>query len=506
MKNFQILNIFPGTNLTDNCNVLGTLSWFVINISYVIGEKLAKPRQKFNYNDKGQPQFFYEIVQYWVTYDLVKIIAKYGLKPEFNDNLKSWSKDIYSVVYYLQTNNEKDNDGKRGKICLDMLYDTSNTVHWTNFGRCGLGSKRHLANMSNFALPLVLITWQRMLVEHFHENTKDTFFEKGNYEPQKKPNLNYPLNNIHLKVGGPKQADMDSQVNSFDDFTIKEKLSLGYWADKILQQEDYLGITSKPESQAKTTGDTCSYAIMNKKIRWEKDKDDDNDEAQEKVSNDVLEQEIVLDENKKNEQLKTIAEAMNVGRTLLAKINRKTKEQKKDESTVNLGCNLLQKFIARELNNDDIFANWDTFMEWIRDQKDIETVVVHDDDSENFDDNGRQRNIEGTLNKNNSDENSDGSDYTSSSDDEEETDNFLTDVNGNKIIDELNTNVEDGDKSADPSTEVSTRDTSNNGEKHVNKQTDGIDEQGGDEDMEKEQSTRKRKGKVQDKKENKKAK
>lgn len=506
MKNFQILNIFPGTNLTDNCNVLGTLSWFVINISYVIGEKLAKPRQKFNYNDKGQPQFFYEIVQYWVTYDLVKIIAKYGLKPEFNDNLKSWSKDIYSVVYYLQTNNEKDNDGKRGKNCLDMLYDTSNTVHWTNFGRCGLGSKRHLANMSNFALPLVLITWQRMLVEHFHENTKDTFFEKGNYEPQKKPNLNYPLNNIHLKVGGPKQADMDSQVNSFDDFTIKEKLSLGYWADKILQQEDYLGITSKPESQAKTTEDTKTYAIMNKKIRWEKDKDDDNDEVPEKVSNDVLEQEIVLDENKKNEQLKTIAEAMNVGRTLLAKINRKTKEQKNDESTVNLGCNLLQKFIARELNNDDIFANWDTFMEWIRDQKDIETVEVDDDDSENFDDNGRQRNIEGTLNKNNSDENSDGSDYTSSSDDEEETDNFLTDVNGNKIIDELNTNVEDGDKSADPSTEVSTRDTSNNGEKHVNKQTDGIDEQGGDEDMEKEQSTRKRKGKVQDKKENKKAK
>ena len=109
MKNFQILNILPGTNLTDNCNVLGTLSWFVINIGYVIGEKLAKPRQKFNYNDKGQPQFFYEIVQYWVTYDLVKIIAKYGLKPEFNDNLKSWSKDIYSVVYYLQENNDEEN-------------------------------------------------------------------------------------------------------------------------------------------------------------------------------------------------------------------------------------------------------------------------------------------------------------------------------------------------------------------------------------------------------------
>ena len=157
-------------------------------------------------------------------------------------------------------------------------------------------------------------------------------------------------------------------------------------------------------------------------------------------------------------------------------------------------------------------------MEWIRDQKDIETVVVDDDDSENFDDTGRQRKIEGTLNKNNSDENSDGSDYSSSSDDEEDTDNFLTDVNGNKIIDGLNTDDKAG------STEVSTPETSNNGEKNDNKKTDGIDDmqgsndyttvsdktdenqQDGGEDKEKEQSTRKRKGKGQEKKENKKAK
>jgi len=215
---------------------------------------------------------------------------------------------------------------------------------------------------------------------------------------------------------------------------------------------------------------------------------------------------------------------MNVGRTLLAKINRKTKEQKNDESTVNLGCNLLQKYIARELNNDDIFLNWDNFMEWIRDQKDIEPIVVDDDGSENVDDNGRQINIEGTLNEKNSDENSDGSDYTSSSDDEEDKDNFLTDVNGNKIIDGLNTDDKAGDELADPSTEVSTPETSNNGEKNDNKQTDGIDDkqdsndyttvsdkrdedqQDGGEEKEKEQSTRKRKGKGQEKKENKKAK
>ena len=469
------MNIFPGTNLTDICNVIGTLSWFVINVSYVIGEKLAKPRKTPNYADKGAPQFFYEIVQYWVTYDLVKIIAKYGLKPDFNDNLKSWSKDIYNVVYYLQANNADDNDGKRGKLCLDILYDTAKTVHWTNFGRCGLGTRRHLANLCNFALPLVVIKWQRMLVEHFSENTNETFFEKGNYEPQKSSNQTYPLNNLHLKGGVTKHADMDSQVFSFDEFTIKEKLSLGYWADKILQQEAYFGMTngSNTESQAKKTADIETYSIMDKNIKWEKDKDDDDEEVVEKESSDMIEDKIVLHESKRTEQLKTIAEAMNVGRTLLAKINRKTKEQKNDKNTVNLGCNLLQKYIARELDNDDIFLNWDKFMDWIREQKDNETIVLDGERSKSIND--EQSEKESTEDKSNTGESLVESDYSSSSD-EEERDDFLTDGNGNRITVGHNTGDKDGDKVAGPTTEVSTHETSNNGEKNDNEQTDGVDE------------------------------
>ncbi len=84
---------------------IGTLSWFVINVSYAIGEKLAKSRKKVDYADKGAPQFFYEIVQYWVAYDLVKIIVKYGLMPDFNDNLKIWSSVIYNIVSFLCKNN-----------------------------------------------------------------------------------------------------------------------------------------------------------------------------------------------------------------------------------------------------------------------------------------------------------------------------------------------------------------------------------------------------------------
>jgi hypothetical protein len=61
------------------------LPWMVINVSYVIGAKLAKPRKIVA--NRGAPQFFYGIVQYWMTYYLVQIIAKYGLMPDFNNNL-----------------------------------------------------------------------------------------------------------------------------------------------------------------------------------------------------------------------------------------------------------------------------------------------------------------------------------------------------------------------------------------------------------------------------------
>jgi hypothetical protein len=40
------------------------------------------------FTDRGAPQFFYELVQYWVAFDLVKTFSKYGLMPTFNENLK----------------------------------------------------------------------------------------------------------------------------------------------------------------------------------------------------------------------------------------------------------------------------------------------------------------------------------------------------------------------------------------------------------------------------------
>ncbi len=73
-----------------------------------------------------------------------------------------------------------------------------------------------------------------MLVEHFSINDRETFSKKRNYEPQPKKNAKCPLDNLYL-MGGYEKTNIDIQgqvFNLFKDFTIKQKLSLGTWADK----------------------------------------------------------------------------------------------------------------------------------------------------------------------------------------------------------------------------------------------------------------------------------
>jgi hypothetical protein len=151
------------------------LLWYVINASYVIGGKIAK--QKPMFTDRGVPQIFYELVQYWVAFELVKIFTKYGLTLIFNKNLNDWSLDLHCIVQLLSKTTQTKEDKERAMKCIDILFDKDRTENWGHFGRNEFGTKSHPQKMSNFALLLVILIWQRMLLEHFHDNNDETFFE-----------------------------------------------------------------------------------------------------------------------------------------------------------------------------------------------------------------------------------------------------------------------------------------------------------------------------------------
>ncbi len=170
------------------------------------------------FTDRGLPQFFYELVQYWVAFNLVKIFSKYGLTPTFNENLKKWSSVLHCIVQLLSKTTQTKEDKECATQCIDTLFDKDITENWGHFGQTELGTKSHLQKRSNFALLLVILTWQRMLLEHFHDNSGETFFELGNYSARPTKYAAAPLDNLYLIRRDRIKEGQDTQIFSFDCF------------------------------------------------------------------------------------------------------------------------------------------------------------------------------------------------------------------------------------------------------------------------------------------------
>ncbi len=88
-----------------------------MNASYVLGNKIAKNRES-QFNDLGKPQFFYEVVQSWVSFELVQVLQKFGLNPKFKTNLDTWSKDMHCVVQFMKKLQQQDHEINVPKYAL----------------------------------------------------------------------------------------------------------------------------------------------------------------------------------------------------------------------------------------------------------------------------------------------------------------------------------------------------------------------------------------------------
>jgi hypothetical protein len=214
------------------------ISWYHIDVSFIIGEKIARKKVKPIFPDRGQPGFFKEIVQHWVAFDLVQIFHRYGLKPTFNESLCEWSKDLHSLVVVLSKNNPTTEDRDIAERCLSTLFDVAITEHWASFPRAEFGTKQNFKKIQNFAIPLVILTWNRMLQEYFMKDPEHTFFGLGDYREQKKKEKDAPYDNLFMSAND----DVEFKVNSFTCFQPNENLmsspvvcpSLLQWAGYLL--------------------------------------------------------------------------------------------------------------------------------------------------------------------------------------------------------------------------------------------------------------------------------
>ncbi len=192
----------------------------------------------------------------------MKIFTKYGLTLTFNENLKDWSLDLHCIVQLLSKTTQTKEDKEHATKCIDTLFGKDRTENWGHFGQTEFGNKSHLQKMSNFALRLVILTWQRMELEHFHDNSDETFFELGNYSARGKKYAAAPLDNLYLIKRDTIKEGQETQFFSFDCFKTKEESSILQWADYILQQDAYLETASeKKQDLERLKIDQCTHTI-----------------------------------------------------------------------------------------------------------------------------------------------------------------------------------------------------------------------------------------------------
>jgi hypothetical protein len=58
------------------------------------------------------------------------------------------------------------------KYALTSFSIQKKTEHYGSFIRCEHGTKTNFDNMTNYAIPLVILTWHQMIQEYFWKNEK----------------------------------------------------------------------------------------------------------------------------------------------------------------------------------------------------------------------------------------------------------------------------------------------------------------------------------------------
>jgi hypothetical protein len=210
--------------------------------------------------------------------------------------------------------------------------------------------------MSNFALPLVILTWQRMLLEHFHDNSDETFFELGNYSARGKKYAAAPLDNLYLIKRDTINEGRENQIFSFDCFKIKEELSILQWAYYILQQDANLETASEKKTRLGTfeSRPMKTYQMTTNAIKWKITDDKDTDKTHHQVTSPSKENKVNYDylKEKSLTLLKNMAEAMDVSKRYYEQLKQKTHDQKQDENKINIGCASLVQYMKKELQAD----------------------------------------------------------------------------------------------------------------------------------------------------------
>ncbi len=87
-------------------------------------------QKKVEVEDKeGNYGLFEHLMHFWVGYDLVKVLLKYGLSPKLRSDLNEWSPELFELFSYF--GKKQRNPSKSPTRLLNILFE--NTEHSSYF-------------------------------------------------------------------------------------------------------------------------------------------------------------------------------------------------------------------------------------------------------------------------------------------------------------------------------------------------------------------------------------
>ncbi len=82
-------------------------------------------QKKIDYDDRGAVNMFQELIHSWVWYKLVKVLLTFGLSPKIQEDLESWSPDLFNLFSYLGDKQRDPSKKESADELLTILFDKS---------------------------------------------------------------------------------------------------------------------------------------------------------------------------------------------------------------------------------------------------------------------------------------------------------------------------------------------------------------------------------------------
>ena len=243
---------------------LDCLSWYISDASFVIAHHISKfpiPAEelKAGAKDRGKHGIYEEMIQAWVTYEVIKVLYIYGLSPEPKDDIEDIAPDIYKYHLYIIDRDETEADELHEMQKLLM----KRTLHGTTFEKCnfsGVDQVNWKADVK-FMIPFLLLSWVRHLQQYYYhkKNMKKTWSKHGNYTPHLKIRSGESKNPLGLVFLSKKNGHTDDhyRVKNYNDIKPNEQQTMTVTDDhdKVLfaSFEEWAMLILKPPLQTRLT-------------------------------------------------------------------------------------------------------------------------------------------------------------------------------------------------------------------------------------------------------------